>query len=156
MGSPRQSPTSESPTQKKGKMTGSYQFPFSFPFPARINSDSYSTGQNTVPSSSLTADLSTSLSPPPSPFFYGEKENSRAFAPDPIRNQSSSPLRVQFGNLLPKRRPAPSQPKISSTIGSQGVFHPTPASFAMRDVGARVQYELLVRIVHGRFRPDSR
>jgi len=155
MGIPRQSPTSENPTQKNGKMTGSYQFPFSFPFPARINSDSYSIGDNTVPSSSLTADLSTSLSPLPSP-FYGEEKNSRAFVPDPIRNQSTSPLRNQFGNLLPRRRSGPSQPKFSSTIGSQGVFYPTPASFAMRDVNARVQYKLLVRIVHGRFRPDSR
>ena len=156
MGNPQRSSTPESPTQKRdGKMTGSYQLPFSFPFPARIDPDSYSTADNTVPPSPLAATPFSPLAPPPSP--YGKEKHSRAFESDPIPLQTTSPLRSKFGNLLGKHRSVPSQPKASSTLGSQDrVFDATPASFARRDVSARVQYELLVRIVHGRFRPDSR
>lgn len=152
-GDPRQ------PTQKSdGRLSGSYQFPFSFPFPAHIDSDAYSDIQSVVsPFPLATGPFSTDTSTPLPSVAVPEKL--RSSAPDMTSVQRSAPS--QTGNIILEKRRSVlpqtvPQTRGSSTTGSPGLFYPTPGSFAERSVSVRVQYELIVRIIHGRFKPDSK
>ena len=150
MGNPRY------PTQKSdGRLSGSYQFPFSFAFPSHIDNDAFSNIQNVVSPFPLApvplGDPSSTDTPTPSPPVAMRETKLRSSVLDMTSVQRSSPS--QAGNISEKRRTLP-QPKVSSTVGS--LFYPTPGSFSERNVSVRVQYELLVRIIHGRFRPDSK
>ena len=153
MGNPRQR------TQKSdGKLSGSYQFPFSFPFPSHIDNDAFSNVQTVLSPFPLApiplADPSSTDTPTPSPPVAMRETKLRSSVLDTTSAQRSSPS--QAGNIPEKRRTVLPQPKVSNTVGSPDLVYPIPGSFAERNVSVRVQYELLVRIIHGRFRPDSK
>ena len=155
-GDPRQ------PTLKSdGRLSVSYQFPFSFPFPAHIDSDAYSDVQTVVSPFPLATGPSTTDTATPSP-SAAVQEKLRSSVPDTTSVQRSAPS--QAGNITEERREKPRsvlpqtapQTRVANTAASPGLFYPTPGSFAERSITVRVQYELHVRIIHGRFRPDSK
>ncbi|KIM35167.1 hypothetical protein M413DRAFT_449876 [Hebeloma cylindrosporum] len=153
MGDPRQ------PTQRSdGRLTGSYQFPFSFPFPSHIDNDAYTNVQSIVSPFHLAMDPSGSsastATPTTRPPVAVQDTKLRSLVPDTTSVQRTPPL--PSGNTSEKRPFDLPQTRIPSTTASPGLFYPTPGNFAERNVSVRVQYELLVRIIHGRFRPDSK
>ncbi|KDR84281.1 hypothetical protein GALMADRAFT_237009 [Galerina marginata CBS 339.88] len=116
MGDPRS--TSQSTTKKfDGNLVGSYQFPFSFPFPAQVDISSLAT------SGTVTSFPSASLSSPVS-----SKANKKHTASSTTKGKNS-------------------EPSLSG---------PLPPSFDEVVVQARVRYELIVHIIHGRLRTDSK
>jgi len=168
--------------QFDGKFIGEYKFPFSFPFPTHVDLANASPPPSTSGFESSTAQPLPS--PPPSPDILEvkAKRHSRRWSfvsrfnstPEESSNpptpssekRKSRPKSILSPEVLslfaaastpPGEHDAHLQPITHNRDDSTSAnIYPMPQSFLETQVMVNVGYELGVRIVHGRFRPDSR
>ncbi|KDR78627.1 hypothetical protein GALMADRAFT_244088 [Galerina marginata CBS 339.88] len=140
-----------------GKFLGAYQFPFSFPFPTCVNIASY---EAVVPDGISPFSLATTSSPAsndPLPASYDISSHSSSSSK---KNHFQSPSQRPEGHAgtgKDIRRSLHTQTVLlSHDETTQNPICPTPQSFVEPGVSANVRYELVVDIVHGFLKPDSR
>ncbi|KDR78631.1 hypothetical protein GALMADRAFT_223891 [Galerina marginata CBS 339.88] len=148
MGSPP-SPSAALPsdTQAKapqGKLSGSYQIPFSFPFPTLFN-------PKLCAAVSPESASPTALSPKSSDSFDIDWPSPHDEC-SPVASSSRSPIT----SFSPRNSWASASRRSTSMDEHAFQMSPTPQSFMEGDIMATVQYELIVHIAHGFLRPDSR
>ena len=158
---PLQTHNSTRRTKFDGKfLPGSYQFPFSIPFPAQVDLKL----PGILPSASVVrpfSDTSPGLSPIMEKGYpYIEPKSAGRAAPVSSIRSSTSPqtsrmaVDLNANNENGKREP---HRTLSTDSGvAAEITLETPQSFIENGVTATIFYELVVRIVHGRFRPDNK
>jgi len=141
--------------KKPGKLLGSYQIPFSFPFPSLINFDSYeAVVPDAVSPFSLASPSSAAASSRSSAWVEADKKTQN----DP---HTYPPLSSPHGGNnrgFHGRRSIPPKPLTSLTdvsVNNDSIC-PAPPSFVESGITASIHYELTVHIVHGFLKPDSR
>lgn len=131
---------------------GSYQIPFSFPFPALINFDSYEAVLPDRVSPFSLASLSSTTSSSHSIAWAGKK---------PVDSPTNSPLSTRHAECSKCFHGGQSILCQSSTNRTEScrnndsVF-PAPPTFLEPGITASTQYELSMHIVHGFLKPDNR
>ena len=162
-GEPRPSSTPTQNSARKAKfdgklLPGSYQFPFSIPFPAQVDFDLLSA---ILPSASEVVHPFSDIGVPASPMsptnqpYIEPKSPGRSAPASSIKSSSlrSNSPDLDIANERRKREPRRTlsgDSNISTEIALE-----TPQSF-IENTAATIFYELVVRIVHGRFRPDNK
>ncbi|KDR78626.1 hypothetical protein GALMADRAFT_1258921 [Galerina marginata CBS 339.88] len=150
MGDPPSSstpPDTNNGKKSQGRFLGSYQFPFNFPCPTRVNIDSY---EAIIPDALSPFSLATtSSSVDTKPSMSSSSKNDLG--------QGSSQRHI--GGTDRKHKKRLSQIPLAIT-GDEGIAKnwicPIPQNFVETGITASVQYELIVDIVHGFLKPNSR
>lgn len=183
-GDPR-SPEPGSNKKFNGRLKGTYQFPFVFPFPTHVDiststpflppslqtsSDSIST------SSSSPATATTSISFPPATVPPGSRFHSLSIPANATYSSGSkNPSSVHLSTNAPEEsekarlkraveeqdRAAEEQDRtLAQREGRSHTFpmhvFPVPQTFLERGIHANVQYELGLHVAHGMLRPASK
>ncbi len=155
-GDPRQESKGEGSSKGiyEGKFAGQHTFPFSFPFPAYVDSTAEPAilqAEDAVapyPPPSSPNPLNTL--PPPSPRLETEIFHSVSSS-DARKSRRTSANKPGISFFWSSSRPQPSRTENSDTTAS-----PIPQTFMEKGITVAVTYEISVIIVHGRFKSDSR
>ena len=169
-GSTSPHPNGTAKTKSDSKLIGQYTFPFSFPFPAHFDTSTKSaaliTGnghiavlreENTLGNAGTAGDSTDDATVDPTmqsssgggPPDKGKKPRwSRIFSPS--RGSEGSTTRTSTSTMQ-------ADETGSSSTSAITMVSSMPPSFSETSrIPISVQYDLVVRVVHGRFKPDSK
>jgi len=135
-----------------GKLTGIHSFPFHFPFPNAIDSESL---EHSNPSDTFF---------PPVVKKYNLPSPTKLDSPSKGNSFFTFPLSNKLGRRVSGTQRAKKHHTLSPLDPVRRISHPPPSSvasslpqtFIEKGITATVKYQLSVQFVHGRFKLDSR